>query len=96
MGTNDATVNLMKTDHYKVMVLLECTHSVMHTVEAVLDTGAGPNFVRESLCRRTGVNTRPMHLTFLPSGTPTIADLKSAESSGCTLTSAAISSTLVS
>ena len=49
METNDSTVNLMKTDHYKVMVLLGCARSVMHTVEAVLDTGAGPNFVRESL-----------------------------------------------
>ena len=39
----------MKTDHYKVMVLLGCARSLMHTVEAVLDTGAGPNFVRESL-----------------------------------------------
>ena len=49
METNDSTVNLMKTDHYKVTVLLGSSKSLMQPVEAVLDTGAGPNFVRESL-----------------------------------------------
>ena len=49
METNDSTVNLMKTDHYKVTLLLGCSKSLMHSADAVLDTGAGPNFVRESL-----------------------------------------------
>ena len=42
------TINLLRTDHYKIMVLLGCNRQVMHTANAVLDTGAGPNLVRES------------------------------------------------
>ena len=49
MEPTDSTVNLMKTDHYKITVLLGCTCTVMHSAEVVLDTGAGPNFVRKSL-----------------------------------------------
>ena len=42
-------INLLRTDHYKVIVLIGCHRMVMHSVEAVLDTGAGPNLVRESM-----------------------------------------------
>ena len=49
--TKDASsqVNLMNLDHFKVMVLLGTSRTLMHTVLAILDTGAGPNLVRESL-----------------------------------------------
>ena len=39
----------MRTDHFKVICLVGATRQLMHTVLAVLDTGAGPNLVRESL-----------------------------------------------
>ena len=42
-------VNLMKSDHFKVICLVGATRVLMHTVLAVLDTGSGPNLVRESL-----------------------------------------------
>ena len=36
-------------DHYKVVSLIGISRVLMHTVDAVVDTGAGPNLVRESL-----------------------------------------------
>ena len=42
-------VSLMRTDHFKVMCLVGTTRKLMRTVLAILDTGAGPNLVRESL-----------------------------------------------
>ena len=42
-------VSLMRTDHFKVMCLVGTTRKLMQTVLAILDTGAGPNLVRESL-----------------------------------------------
>ena len=42
-------VNLMKSDHFKVICLVGATRVLMHTILAVLDTGSGPNLVRESL-----------------------------------------------
>ena len=38
----------MKTDHFKVMTLMGTSKTLMHSVLAILDTGAGPNMVRES------------------------------------------------
>ena len=42
-------MDLLKTDHYKVISLIGISRVLMHTVDAVVDTGAGPNLVRESL-----------------------------------------------
>ena len=39
----------MRSDHFKVICLVGASRRLMHTVLAVLDTGAGPNLVRESL-----------------------------------------------
>ena len=49
MWDEGASINLLRTDHYKVTVLLGCSKMLMHAVSAVLDTGAGPNLVREDL-----------------------------------------------
>ena len=44
-----------------MVVLLGCNHSLMHSVEAVLDTGTGRNVVRELMLlsdwRRYGLST---------------------------------------
>ena len=42
-------VNVLNADHYKVTVLMGCNLVQMQTVNAVLDTGAGPNLIRGSL-----------------------------------------------
>ena len=49
MWDEGVSINLLRTEHYKVTVLLGCSKMLMHAVSAVLDTGAGPNLVRESL-----------------------------------------------
>ena len=38
----------MKTDHFKVIATMGTSRTVMNSVLAILDTGAGPNMVRES------------------------------------------------
>ena len=38
----------MKTEHFKVIATMGTSRTVMHSVLAILDTGAGPNMVRES------------------------------------------------
>ena len=45
----ETIVNVLRADHYKVTVLMGCNLIQMQTVDAVLDTGAGPNVIRESL-----------------------------------------------
>ena len=42
-------INVLNADHYKVTVLMGCNLIQMQTVNAVLDTGAGPNLIRGSL-----------------------------------------------
>ena len=42
-------MNLLKVDHYKIVSLMGLSRKVMQTVEAVLDTGAGPNLIRASI-----------------------------------------------
>ena len=42
-------VNLMKSDHFEVICLVGATRVLMHKILVVLDTGSGPNLVRESL-----------------------------------------------
>ena len=44
-----AAINLLRTFHYQGIVLVGCHRMVMHAVEAVLATGAGPNLVRDSM-----------------------------------------------
>lgn len=51
-------MNLLKIDHYKLMPLIGVSKRVMRIVEAVLDTGAGPNLVRESILPRDWLRYR--------------------------------------
>ena len=41
-------MDVLKTDHYKAISLIGISRMPMHTVDAVVDTRAGPNLVRES------------------------------------------------
>ena len=38
-------------DHYEIISLIGMSRVLMHTVDAVVGTGAGPNLIRESLLR---------------------------------------------
>jgi hypothetical protein len=43
------TVALLKSRNYKFCVSVGLTRNVLHPIMAVLDTGAGPNLIREDL-----------------------------------------------
>ena len=50
--TSETLINVLRSDHYKVTVLMGCNLVRMQTVNAVLDTGAGPNLIRVPLLRK--------------------------------------------
>ena len=40
---DEETMSLFSVDHYKLISLMGMSRVLIHTVDAVIDTGAGPN-----------------------------------------------------